>query len=305
MKKLVVIPHKEELNPAIILMDTKGEKIGVYYIPTGAHILVKEGDEIFPGDIIAEIPKEVSRVQDITGGLPRVSDLFEARNPKNSAILSEIDGIVKIEVEKGEKRVKVYNKETKTEKEHRIPYGKTIVVNDGDYVLAGQELTDGFKSLADILRIQGEKKVMEYLLNEIQKVYRVEGVKINDKHIEIIIRQMLSKVKIENPGDTYLLEGEEIDRYEIEKINESLPKGKKRATFKPMVLGITRVALNSESFISAASFQETIKVLTNAAILGAEDYLEGLKENVILGGLIPAGTGFISQRKEEKVEEYV
>ena len=161
-----------------------------------------------------------------------------------------------------------------------------------------------------MLRIQGEKKVQEYLLNEIQKVYRVEGVKINDKHIEVIIRQMLSRVRVVDPGDTYLLEGEEIEKTKIQKINESLPKGKKPATYKPLILGITRVALSSESFISAASFQETMKVLTNAAVLGAEDPLEGLKENVILGRLIPAGTGFISkklkQKKEsESAEEYI
>ncbi|MCM8833355.1 MAG: DNA-directed RNA polymerase subunit beta', partial [Candidatus Omnitrophica bacterium] len=218
------------------------------------------------------------------------------------AILAEIDGFVKIEIEKGERKVKITNPETKTEKEYTIPFWRTLTVSDGDYVLAGTSLTDGDKALNDILKIQGEKKVMEYLLNEIQKVYRIEGVKINDKHIEVIIRQMLSKVRVEEPGDTYLLEGEEISRHEIQKINESLPKGKKPATFTPMVLGITRVALGSESFISAASFQETIKVLTNAGILGAEDHLEGLKENVILGRLIPAGTG-IFEAKKEKIEE--
>ncbi|MCM8807549.1 MAG: DNA-directed RNA polymerase subunit beta' [Candidatus Omnitrophica bacterium] len=304
IERLVIIPHKEEKEPQIILVDEKGEKVGIYHLPIGAHIIVKEGDKVLPGDIVAKTPRTVRRVQDITGGLPRVSDLFEARTPKNPAILTEIDGYVKIETEKGGRKVKVYNPETKTEKEYLIPYGKTLVVSDGDYVLAGTELTDGFKVLSDILRIQGEKKVMEYLLNEIQKVYRVEGVKINDKHIEIIIRQMLSKVRVEDPGDTFLLEGEEKNRYEIEKINESLPKGKKPATYKPLVLGITRVALSSDSFISAASFQETMKVLTDAAVLGKEDTLEGLKENVILGRLIPAGTGII-EKKEEAVEEKI
>jgi len=305
IKRLSIIPHKEEMEPQIILVNEKGEKVGIYHLPIGANIIVNENDKVLPGDIVAKTPRTVRRVQDITGGLPRVSDLFEARTPKNPAILTEIDGFVKIEAERGERKVKVYNPETETEKEYIIPYGKTLIVSDGDYVLAGTELTDGFKVLSDILRIQGEKKVMEYLLNEIQKVYRVEGVKISDKHIEIIIRQMLSKVKVEDPGDTYLLEGEEKDRYEIEKINESLPKGKKPATFKPLVLGITRVALSSDSFISAASFQETMRVLTDAAILGAEDPLEGLKENVILGRLIPAGTGFPFEKKKEIVEEYV
>ncbi|MCS7181103.1 MAG: DNA-directed RNA polymerase subunit beta', partial [bacterium] len=301
---LVIIPHKEDLDPQIILVDEKNNIVGNYHIPIGAHIIVNEGEKVLKGEIIAKTPKTVGRIQDITGGLPRVSDLFEARPPKNPAILSEIDGFVRIEIEKGERKVIVENPETKTQKEYIIPFWKTLTVSEGDYVLAGTELTDGFKSLNDILRIQGEKKVMEYLLNEIQKVYRIEGVKINDKHIEVIIRQMLSKVRVEDPGDTFLLEGEEINRYEIQKINESLPKGKKPATFKPLVLGITRVALSSESFISAASFQETMRVLTNAAILGAEDYLEGLKENVILGRLIPAGTG-IFERKKEKVEEFV
>jgi len=302
-KNLTIIPHKEDMDPQILLLDEKGNIVGNYHIPIGANIIVNEGDKVTQGEIIAKTPRTVGRVQDITGGLPRVSDLFEARPPKNPAILAEIDGEVRIEIDKGERRVKIINKETKTEKEYIIPFWKTLVVSDGDYVLAGTELTDGFKSLNDILRIQGEKKVMEYLLNEIQKVYRIEGVKINDKHIEVIIKQMLSRVRVEDPGDTYLLEGEEINRYEIQKINESLPKGKKPATFKPLILGITRVALGSDSFISAASFQETMKVLTNAAILGAEDYLEGLKENVILGRLIPAGTGIFDKR-EEKVEEY-
>ena len=219
-----------------------------------------------------------------------------ARTPKNPAILSEIKGIVEIlPSEKGTRKIKVKNEDTKTEKVYTIPYGKHLLVGNGDAVLPGQKLTDGPVVLQDILKIQGEKKVQEYLLNEIQKVYRIEGVTINDKHIEIIIRQMLSKVRVEDPGDTFLLEGEEISRVEIQKINESLPKGKKPATYKPLVLGITRVALSSSSFISAASFQETTKVLTNAAVLGAEDYLEGLKENVILGKLIPAGTGVYSE----------
>ena len=302
-RNLIIIPHKEEMDPQIVLYDENDKIVGSYHIPIGAHIIVNEGDKVYPGDIIAKNPRTVGRIQDITGGLPRVSDLFEARASKNPAILSEIEGIVHIEIEKGMRKVIVKNEETNEIREYVIPYGKTIVVGEGDKVLAGTELTDGFKSLNDILRIQGEKKVMEYLLNEIQKVYRVEGVKINDKHIEVIIRQMLSRVRIEDPGDTYLLEGEEINRYEIQKINESLPKGKRPATFKPLVLGITKVALTCESFISAASFQETMRVLTDAAVLGAEDYLEGLKENVILGRLIPAGTGLF-EKKEEKEEEY-
>ncbi len=303
-RRIIVIPHKEEIEPQIAVVDETGKELGRYYVPVGAHITVNEGERVYKGDIVAKTLRTVGRVQDITGGLPRVSDLFEARTPKVPAILAEIDGFVKIEVEKGGKKVIITNPETKTEKEYLIPYGRTLTVSNNDYVLAGTKLTDGFESLNDILRIQGEKKVMEYLLNEIQKVYRVEGVKVNDKHIEIIIKQMLSKVRVEDPGDTYLLEGEEIDRSEIQKINNSLPKGKKPATFKPLVLGITKVALSSESFISAASFQETMRVLTDAAILGSEDYLYGLKENVILGRLIPAGTGVFAKKKEEKEKVY-
>ncbi|HPC30301.1 MAG TPA: DNA-directed RNA polymerase subunit beta', partial [bacterium] len=246
----------------------------------------------------------VGRVQDITGGLPRVSELFEARPPKNPAILSEIAGKVSLgSGEKGARIIKIIGDADQV-KEYKVPYGKHILVADGDQVVSGSKLTDGPAVLIDVLRTQGEKKVQEYLLNEIQKVYRIEGVGINDKHIEIIIRQMLSRVRITDPGDTYLLEGEEIDRMKIQQINDSLPKEKKRATYEPLILGITRVALSSESFISAASFQETIKVLTNAAITGAEDRLEGLKENVILGKLIPAGTGFFSHIIENEEKKY-
>ncbi|HDN97963.1 MAG TPA: DNA-directed RNA polymerase subunit beta' [bacterium] len=311
VKRIAIIEprDKEKFDPQILLLDDKGKIVGDFHIPVGAHIIVNEGDKVKPGEILAKTPRTIGRVQDITGGLPRVSELFEARVPKNPAILSEIDG--KVEVlpsEKGGRKVIVKNEYT--QKEYLIPFGKHLKVATGDYVFAGQALTDGPIVLQEMLRIQGEKKVQEYLLNEIQKVYRVEGVKINDKHIEVIIRQMLSRVRVVDPGDTYLLEGEEIEKTKIQKINESLPKGKKPATYKPLILGITRVALSSESFISAASFQETMKVLTNAAVLGAEDPLEGLKENVILGRLIPAGTGFISkklkQKKEsESAEEYI
>jgi len=258
--------------------------------------MADNGDKVFPGDILAKIFRTERRVQDITGGLPRVSELFEARNPKNPAILSEIEGRVEvISAAKGTRKVVVVNEDTNTRKEYDISAGKHLLVGTGDTVKSGERITDGHIVLTDILKIEGEKKVQEYLLNEIQSVYRVEAVTINDKHIEVIIRQMLSKVKVESPGDTYLLEGEEIDRVKIQRINEDLPKGRKSATFRPQVLGITRVALNSESFISAASFQETTKVLTSAALLGAEDYLEGLKENVILGRLIPSGTGMFTE----------
>ncbi|MGI6595525.1 MAG: DNA-directed RNA polymerase subunit beta', partial [Candidatus Ratteibacteria bacterium] len=275
-------------------------------IPEDSHIMAEKGDKVFPGDILVKIFRTERRVQqDITGGLPRVTELFEARIPKNPAILSEIEGRVEIiPEEKGMRKVVISSTETDTQKEYNIPPGKNLLVGSGDIVKVGERITDGHVVLKDILKIEGEKKVQEYLLNEIQNVYRVEGVVINDKHIEIIIRQMLSRVRVEDSGDTYLLEGEEMDRVKIQKINEELGKNKKPATFSPQILGITRVALSSEGFISAASFQETMKVLTNAAILGIDDHLDGLKENVILGKLIPSGTGvFINEKPEISSED--
>ncbi|HOK80835.1 MAG TPA: DNA-directed RNA polymerase subunit beta', partial [bacterium] len=278
--------------------------VGSHYLAVNTGILVENGQKVLPGDIIAKAPRVVGRVQDITGGLPRVSELFEARTPKNPAILSEIEGTVSLHPgERGTRIIRVTGSSGDQVKEYKVPFGKHLLVAEGDHVVSGSKLTDGPAVLTDILRTQGEKRVQEYLLNEIQKVYRVEGVSINDKHIEIIIRQMLSRVRVTDPGDTYLLEGEEIDRVKIQQINDALPKGKKRAKYEPLILGITRVALSSESFISAASFQETLKVLTNAAITGAEDELEGLKENVILGKLIPAGTGFFSVASKKEQQE--
>ncbi len=337
--RIFIMKHADDLKPELVILDNHGREVESYatpiyteifvkdqqhvdkgvpiaqrtvsrhYLVENTNIIVEDGQSIMPGDILAKTPRVVGRVQDITGGLPRVSELFEARPPKNPAILSEIEGIVSLHPgEKGTRIVKITGDAGQV-KEYKIPYGKHLLVANGDHVVSGSKLTDGPAILIDVLRTQGEKKVQEYLLNEIQKVYRVEGVSINDKHIEIIIRQMLSRVRITDPGDTYLLEGEEVDRMKIQQINDSLPKGKKRAIYEPLILGITRVALSSESFISAASFQETIKVITNAAITGAEDRLEGLKENVILGKLIPTGTGFFSHmvKKEEKdyAEEFL
>ena len=306
--KRVVIEHREELEPQIVLEDNSGKIVSDHSLSLAANIIVEEGQNVAPGDILAKYPRVIGRVQDITGGLPRVSELFEARNPKNPAVLSEIDGRVDIlPGEKGGGRIvkvagETFEKKGKgriNDKTYNIPYGKHLLVSRGDYVVAGSKLTDGPAVLADILRIQGEKKVQEYFLGEIEKVYRIEGVSLNDKHIEVIIKQMLSKVRVVDPGDTFLLEGEEIDRVKIQRINETLEKGKKPATFEPLVLGITRVSLSSDSFISAASFQETLKVLTNAAITGAEDELAGLKENVILGKLVPAGTGIFENVQTE------
>ncbi|NLG12291.1 MAG: DNA-directed RNA polymerase subunit beta', partial [Elusimicrobia bacterium] len=306
IRRKIVIKHKEEKDPQIVIQDNKKKILGVYHIPEDSHIMAEKGDKVFPGDILVKIFRTERRVQqDITGGLPRVTELFEARIPKNPAILSEIEGRVEIiPEEKGMRKVVISSTETDTQKEYNIPPGKNLLVGSGDIVKVGERITDGHVVLKDILKIEGEKKVQEYLLNEIQNVYRVEWVVINDKHIEIIIRQMLSRVRVEDSGDTYLLEGEEMDRVKIQKINEELGKNKKPATFSPQILGITRVALSSEGFISAASFQETMKVLTNAAILGIDDHLDGLKENVILGKLIPSGTGvFINEKPEISSED--
>ncbi len=297
LTKRVVVEHRDEFEPQLIVRDEQGKMVGDYYLSVGANILVSEGQTVDSGDIVAKIPRTIGRVQDITGGLPRVSELFEVRTPKNPAILSEIEGEIEIlSAERGGGRI-IKVKGEASEKSYTIPFGKHILVATGDRVISGSKLTDGPVVLADILNIQGEKKVQEYLLNEIQKVYRIEGVSLNDKHIEIIVKQMLSKVRVDNPGDTYLLEGEEVDKVQIMATNESLSRGKKRATYKPLILGITRIALGSNSFISACSFQETIKVLTNAAVTGQEDFLAGLKENVILGRVIPAGTGVFTAKK--------
>ena len=297
-----VIAGYKNMNPAI-LIEKDGRKVAYYPLPGETTLKVEDGEMVRKGKCLAERPRLSGKMQDITGGLPRVSELFEARHPKNPAILSEIDGNVIIEeddsgkrIRKGERAIRIKSS-TGTVKEMSIPSGKHLNVSDGEHVVAGEKLTDGTIVLDDILNIKGERGVREYLLNEVQEVYRLESVTINDKHLEIIIRQMLSKVKVKDPGDTLLLEDQEIDRFKFQKINEEiLAKGKKPAKGSPMVLGITRVALSCDSFISAASFQETTRVLTEAAVTGKIDPLYGLKENVIIGSFIPAGTGFIKQK---------
>ncbi len=297
----VIIGHKEDIAPVVVVKDSQGKKIDSHYLPVDAHLMVEEEQEVLAGDNLVRIPRLAGRVQDITGGLPRVAELFEARRPKNPAILSEIDGRVSIEInEKNQRVVKVSSTVSNQTKVYIIPFDKHLLVSDGHYINAGEKLTEGAVALDDLLRIGGERKVYEYLLNEIQSVYRLEGVTINDKHIEIIIRQMLSRVRIEKPGDTLFLEGEEVNRVRANKENERvIAQGGQPAILQPLVMGITRVALASESFISAASFQETVRVLTDAALMGEEDPLLGIKENVILGRLIPAGTGFFLKPARE------
>jgi DNA-directed RNA polymerase subunit beta' len=331
-KQRVIIESKNKnLNPRIHITDDKGEHLGQFIIPVKSFLQVSDGDKISTGDLLVKIPREFGKTRDITGGLPRVAELFEARQPKSKAIVSEIDGFVKFGSIKRGVRELIIESELETKK-YLIPHGVHILVHENDFVEAGERLTDGAISPEDILNIKGPGKVQEYLVNEIQEVYRLQGVKINDKHIGVIVRQMLQKVKVEDSGDTSFLPGDQIhrgdffeenqkianrivvtdpgdslfregsltDKKSVDAVNKDLKKAKKKpvkfrkakpATFSPLLLGITQAALTTKSFISAASFQETTQVLTDAATSGKEDDLIGLKENVIMGHLIPAGTG--------------
>jgi DNA-directed RNA polymerase subunit beta' len=289
----IIIDTKEKtLFPTILIKDTKGKTKASYRIPTGANLRVAEGDKISAGEILVKIPREISKTRDITGGLPRVAELFEARRPHDPAVVSEIDGIVKFgKIVRGQQQVYVEGDADETE-EYLVPHGKHLHVHDSDRVQAGERLCEGSIDPHDILKIKGVGAVQEYLVNEIQEVYRLQGVKINDKHIEVIVRQMLQKVRVEEVGDTTHLEGEQIDRRKFLAENDRvIAEGGEPATFEPLLLGITKASLSTESFFSAASFQETTRVLTEAAVTGKIDNLLGLKENVIIGKLIPAGTG--------------
>ena len=300
----VVVEHKQEYHPQIIITDEKEEIVGIYSIPIGAHILVKDKQRINAGDLIAKIPRGAGKTRDITGGLPRVAELFEARKPKDPAVISEIDGVVEFGEDKKNRRTIIVKSPTGMASEYTIPHGKHPNVYKGDRVFSGQQLTDGPVVPHDILRVCGDKVLQEYLLNEVQEVYRLQGVRINDKHIELIISQMLKKVKIEDSGDTKFLVGEQINRVAFKKENDEVIKKKgKPAQATPLLLGITKVSLTTDSFISSASFQETTRVLTEAASSGRIDLLRGLKENVIVGHLIPAGTG-LSQYKEIEMVKY-
>jgi len=294
----VIVEHKTDYHPQIIILDEKGEVVGIYPVPIGAHILVKDGQGIGGGELLAKIPRVAGKTRDITGGLPRVAELFEARRPKDPAIISEIDGFVEFgENKKGQRQI-IVTSSTGMKREYTIPHGKHPNVYRGDRVTAGLVLTDGPVVLQDILRVCGDKILQEYLVNEVQEVYRLQGVRINDKHIEVIIRQMLKKIKIEDSGDTEFLSGQQIDRWRFQKENQRVIKKQgKPASATPLLLGITKASLTTESFISAASFQETTKVLTDAAASGKFDELFGLKENVIVGHLIPAGTGLAAYKE--------
>src|SRR5437667_454585 len=302
---MVIIEHKEDLHPQIIISDEDGEPVANYPIPSGAHIVVNEDDKIVAGTLMAKTPRKQSKTKDITGGLPRVAELFEARRPKDASEIAKIDGTVEMGgTVRGKRRLILKDPETGAEEEHLIPITKHIIVFKGDFVKKGQQLTEGPVVPHEILEVCGPQDLQEHLVNEVQEVYRLQGVEINDKHIEIIVRQMLRKVKITDPGDTSLLWGDQVDRLDFEQENKKVvEKGGKPAEAVPVLLGITKASLETDSFISAASFQDTTRVLTEAATLGKVDKLRGFKENVIMGHLIPAGTGFAQHREIKLVEK--
>ncbi|MEI6125484.1 MAG: DNA-directed RNA polymerase subunit beta', partial [Pseudomonadota bacterium] len=310
--RVVVESKDSESRPRISIKDEKGKTIKLsaekeryarYFVPVGANIVVIEGETVAPGDVIAKITKETSKTKDITGGLPRVVELLEARKPKEVTILSEIDGTVSF----GKKDVKGKRQVLITpnvgdgklgSKEYLIPKGKHIILHEGDRIIAGEPIMDGLTNPHDILSIKGEKELAKFLVDEVQEVYRLQGVKINDKHIEVIVRQMLQRVKIKEVGDTNFLLGELVEKTRFEEENEKArERGGPLAIAEPLLLGITKASLSTEGFISAASFQETTRVLTQAAIEGKVDYLRGLKENAAMGRLIPAGTGYPEYRR--------
>jgi DNA-directed RNA polymerase subunit beta' len=295
---MVLIDHKEDLHPQIVILDAKGEPVANYPIPAGAHIVVNEGDKIVAGTLLAKTPRKTSKTKDITGGLPRVAELFEARRPKDASEISKIDGLVDFGSSvRGKRCIVIRDPHTNSEEEHLIPIGKHVIVFKGDYVKKGQQLTEGPMDPHEILDVCGPQELQEHLVNEVQEVYRLQGVTINDKHIEIIIRQMLRKVRITEPGDTEFLWGEQIERSDFEKENARVEQmGGKPAEAAPVLLGITKASLETESFLSAASFQDTTRVLTEAATMGKVDFLRGFKENVIMGHIIPAGTGYHGHR---------
>ncbi len=302
LSQRVIIENKDpEVRPRISLLDENGDVIILpngqparYFLPVGSNITVTDGEDLSSGDVIARIPRETTKTKDITGGLPRVAELFEARKPKEAAVIAEIDGVVKYGKDtKGKRKVLVVPDDPKAEtREYLIPKGKHISVQEGDRVKPGDPLMDGAVNPHDILAVLGEKELARYLVDEIQEVYRLQGVSINDKHIEVIVRQMLRRVKITDVGDTNFLVDEQVEKRVFEEENDRiLTEDGQPAMGEPLLLGITKASLSTESFIAAASFQETTKVLTEAAISGRIDYLRGLKENVIMGRLIPAGTG--------------
>ncbi len=309
ISRIIVEAKNIDARPRITIKDETGKTARIpdnpqaearYYLPVGAIIVVNEGDYVSAGSVLAKIPRETTKTKDITGGLPRVAELFEVRKPKEAAIISDIDGVVHFgKFSKGRRKITIVP-EVGEPVTYYIPKGKHVSVLEGDYVRAGEPLMDGSADPHDILRIKGLQELAKYLVNEIQKVYRLQGVRINDKHIEVIVRQMLKQVKVTDPGDSDFLIGEYVDKWKFEETNKKLiEQGKKPASAEPVLMGITKVSLTTDSWLSAASFQETARVLSDAATAGKIDYLKGLKENVIMGRLIPAGTGVERYRNIE------
>jgi len=291
-QQVITEDREKKLHPRIDIVDSKGKKLREFIVPVGAQLLVSDGHAVSAGETLAKISREAYKTRDITGGLPRVAELFEARRPKDPATITEVDGRVSFGGIKRGKRELIVTMEDAEEMVYQIPVGKHLRVHEGDQVRAGDRLSEGPVNPHDILRVKGPRAVQEYLLNEIQEVYRLQGVRINDKHIAVIVRQMLQKVRITDPGHTEFLEGEHIDRMMFrDETRRSLEQKKEPPRAEPILLGITKSSLTTESFISAASFQETTRVLTDAAVRGAKDRLRGLKENIIIGHLVPAGTG--------------
>ena len=309
ISRVIVESRDVDIRPRISIKDSSGKTASLpgstkakarNYLPVGAIIMVNEGDEVGPGSVLAKIPRETTKTKDITGGLPRVAELFEVRKPKQTAIISEIDGVISFGKYTKGKRKMTITPEVGESVDYFVARGKHVSVLDGDYVRAGEALMDGSVDPHDILKIRGTKELAKYLVNEVQEVYRLQGVKINDKHIEVIVRQMLRQVNVTDVGDSHFLLGEHVEKWRFEEENRKIiDKGEKPATAEPLLLGITKASLSTESFISAASFQETTKVLSDASVAGKIDFLKGLKENVIMGRLIPAGTGLKAYRNIE------
>ncbi|PYS58061.1 MAG: DNA-directed RNA polymerase subunit beta', partial [Acidobacteria bacterium] len=318
LSHMVVKESPDEKKQPRLEIRSGSKVLKVYQMPVRANLMIGDGEQVEPGDVIAKIPRETTKTKDITGGLPRVVELFEARRPSEAAVMSEIDGTVKLgPISKGKRKLIIVGDDGE-EREYDIPRGTHINVQEGDRVKAGEALMDGPLNPHDILRVLGMNRLQEYLVNEIQEVYRLQGVNINDKHIEVIVRQMLRWVKIKEVGDTEFLLEEQVDRFRFQDENERVRVEKGEVSqAEPLLLGITKASLSTDSFISAASFQETTRVLTEAAISGRVDYLRGLKENVIMGRLIPAGTGMeyyrnvdierdetIGEAQREEAEEF-
>ena len=295
LSRLIIVDSPDEKKqPAVEIKGKDGKVNRKYHMPSHAHLMVQDGEMVSAGDVLAKIPRETTKTKDITGGLPRVVELFEARKPRETAVISEIDGVVKhAGIVKGQRKIIIVPDEPGAEpREYALPRGVHVNVQEGERVRAGEPLMDGPSNPHDILNVLGEKALQSYLVNEIQEVYRLQGVNINDKHIETIARQMMRWVKIEDVGDTEFLVDEQVDKFRFLEENERvITEGGRPAQGRPLLLGITKASLSTDSFISAASFQETTRVLTEASISGKVDHLRGLKENVIVGRLIPAGTG--------------